>query len=235
MILKLGAKSNNSFRINELYKFSATYVHRVAQQEELRQTNEQLGVRSNELEQQKQAIREQNQALEKNQAEMKVAQATLEKKAKELELASKYKSEFLANMSHELRTPLNSLLILAQLLAENKDSNLTDKQIEYARTIHSAGSDLLTLINEILDLSKVEAGKIEVNIEEVSLTDLVATVEQKFCHIAEKKGLAFHITKADNLPAVLHTDVQRLNQIINNLLSNAFKFTSLGEVVKFGF
>jgi len=193
------------------------------QQEELRHANEELEERTGDLEQQKEAILGKNIALEKSQQ-------AIETKAKELELASQYKSEFLANMSHELRTPLNSLLILAQLLKGNTEGNLTDKQVEYARTIHSAGNDLLTLINEILDLSKVEAGKIEVHLEDMPLAALVETVEQKFRHVAQKKGLALDITVADDLPPVLRTDAQRLQQIINNLLSNAFKFTDKGEI-----
>ncbi|RKZ75177.1 MAG: histidine kinase, partial [Candidatus Parabeggiatoa sp. nov. 1] len=201
------------------------------QQEELRHTNDELEERTKDLEQQKEDVRQKNTALEKTQSEMEKAKKAIETKAKELELASKYKSEFLANMSHELRTPLNSLLILAQLLLDNKTGNLSDKQMEYAQTIHSAGSDLLTLINEILDLSKVDAGKIEVNIEELSLNDLVATVDKKFRHVAQDKGLDFHLTVADDLPTTLNTDGQRLKQIINNLLSNAFKFTKAGEIL----
>jgi signal transduction histidine kinase/DNA-binding response OmpR family regulator len=201
-----------------------------AQQEELRQTNEALEERTLDLEHQKQAINEKNQALEKTKADMEKAKAAIETKAKELELASKYKSEFLANMSHELRTPLNSMLILTQMLAENKSGNLNDKQVEYAQTVHNAGSDLLILINEILDLSKVEAGKIEVNIEPVSLTQLLEKVAQKFRPLAQKKGLAFNLTESDEMSSVLHTDAQRLQQIITNLLSNALKFTETGEV-----
>jgi len=193
------------------------------QQEELRQTNEELEARTRELEQQREDISQKNQALEHSQQ-------AIQDKAEEVELASKYKSEFLANMSHELRTPLNSLLILAQLLADNKKGNLTDKQVEYANTIHSAGSDLLTLINEILDLSKVEAGKMEVHIEDVTLAKWVENLGHKFRHVADEKGLAFHITVAENLPPTLRTDVQRFQQIINNLLSNAFKFTREGEI-----
>ncbi|RKZ92172.1 MAG: hypothetical protein DRR19_05025 [Candidatus Parabeggiatoa sp. nov. 1] len=200
------------------------------QQEELRQFNEELEERTKELEQQKNEIYRKNLVLEQNQIEMEKAKAALETKAKELELASQYKSEFLANMSHELRTPLNSLLILAQLLAENKTGNLTENQAKYAQTIHSAGSDLLTLINDILDLSKVEAGKMEVYFADMPLFELTAALKQKFCHVAEKKGLAFQMTVADDLPPMLHTDAQRLQQIINNLLSNAFKFTSKGEI-----
>jgi signal transduction histidine kinase/DNA-binding response OmpR family regulator len=193
------------------------------QTEELRQTNEELENRTEDLERQRRAIREKNATLEKTQQ-------VVEAKAQELELSSKYKSEFLANMSHELRTPLNSMLILAQLLTENKRGNLEKKQVEYAQTIHSAGSDLLTLINEILDLSKVEAGKIEAHVEEVILAELMETIEPKFHHLAEEKSVAFHIIIADELPPVLRTDSQRLKQIINNLLSNAFKFTAKGEV-----
>ncbi len=194
-----------------------------SQQEELRQANEELGERTTELEQQRNEIRNKNLELEK-------AQTAMEIKARELELASKYKSEFLANMSHELRTPLNSLLILAQLLAENKDKNLSDKQLDYARTIQSAGSDLLTLINEILDLSKVEAGKVEAYAQEVLLSELLASIEQKFRQVAQEKGLEFQVTVAQDVPSVICNDEQRLKQIINNLLSNAFKFTSQGSV-----
>jgi CheY-like chemotaxis protein/nitrogen-specific signal transduction histidine kinase len=161
---------------------------------------------------------------------MEKARIAAEQKAHELELANRYKSEFLANMSHELRTPLNSLLILAQLLMNNKSRNLTDKQVEYAQTIYEAGSDLLKLINEILDLSKVEAGKMEVQIDELSVVDLVEALKHKFQPLAEQQNLAFHLTVAADLPTTLQTDGQRLQQILTNLLSNAFKFTSQGEV-----
>jgi signal transduction histidine kinase/CheY-like chemotaxis protein len=201
-----------------------------AQQEELRQTNDMLEERTRDLEQQKTDIQDKNRRLEKTQAEMEKARAAIESKAKELELASRYKSEFLANMSHELRTPLNSLLILAQLLSNNKTGNLSEKQIEYAQTIHSAGTDLLTLINDILDLSKVEAGKVEIQRESVSLSDLMEMVDQKFRPMAENKGIGFQMNIADNVPSIIETDGQRLKQIINNLLSNAFKFTHEGEM-----
>jgi len=194
-----------------------------AQQEELTQSNEELEKRTSDLELQKQEIRDKNQFLEK-------AQHALETKANELELASQYKSEFLANMSHELRTPLNSLLILAQLLGDNPENNLTEKQVEYARTMYSAGSDLLKLINEILDLSKVESGKMEVHVDLLALVELVETLNLKFQPVAEEKGITFNISLADNLPMVIYTDAQRLIQIINNLLSNAFKFTEQGEI-----
>ncbi|MEK8021861.1 MAG: ATP-binding protein, partial [Candidatus Parabeggiatoa sp.] len=200
------------------------------QQEELKQTNDELEERTKDLEQQKEDIEHKNIALKQNQAEMEKARAAIEFKAKELELASQYKSEFLANMSHELRTPLNSLLILAQLLANNKPGNLNEKQVSYAQTIQSAGSDLLTLINDILDLSKVEAGKMEVNIEALSLSDLLEMLEQKFSPLASEKGLVFEKRLADDLPPFLQTDGQRLKQILNNLLSNAFKFTSQGKI-----
>jgi signal transduction histidine kinase/CheY-like chemotaxis protein len=194
-----------------------------SQQEELRQTNEELEQRTQDLEQQQEEIKQKNLALEK-------AQAAAETKAKELELASRYKSEFLANMSHELRTPLNSLLILAQLLADNKDGNLSSKQMEYAKTIHSAGSDLLLLINDILDLSKVEAGKIEISCQEISLPELLTNIEQKFQPLAHSKKLTFTISTPPTIPSTLNTDSQRLKQILNNLLSNAIKFTSQGQV-----
>ncbi|MDM8567700.1 response regulator, partial [Candidatus Halobeggiatoa sp. HSG11] len=200
------------------------------QQEELRQTNEILEERTRNLEQQKAEIQQKNLSLEANRIEMEKAQTAIVLKAEELELASKYKSEFLANMSHELRTPLNSLLILAQLLAENKPGTLNEKQIEYANTINSAGKDLLTLINDILDLSKVEAGKIEVQLENVLLQDLLTTIEQKFKPIAEYKELEFVITIDFDVHPTLRTDGQRVKQVINNLLSNAFKFTSKGSV-----
>jgi len=194
-----------------------------SQTEELRHANEELEERSKAMERQQEEVRAKNTLLEKSQQ-------ILALKAQELERASKYKSEFLANMSHELRTPLNSMLILAQLLATNKAGNLDDKQVEYAQTIHSAGADLLTLINEILDLSKVEAGKVEIQLDTVSWSELLTAIEQKFRPLALEKKLTFALTLAPNLPATIITDEQRLKQVINNLLSNAFKFTTQGEV-----
>ncbi len=194
-----------------------------SQQEELSQANHMLEERGREMRQQQQAVEEKNTALEQ-------AQDLIKKKAEDLELASKYKSEFLANMSHELRTPLNSLLILAQLLESNKDGNLNEKQIECARTIHGAGADLLNLINEILDLSKVEAGKIEIHPESINLEQITANLKQKFAHVAEEKSVGFAIDLGADLPESIYTDPQRLQQIINNLLSNAFKFTLDGAV-----
>ncbi|MDM8546058.1 response regulator [Candidatus Venteria ishoeyi] len=188
------------------------------QQEELRQTNEELEERTHELERQRQDIGQQNQQLEETKK-------TLETKALELERASKYKSEFLANMSHELRTPLNSLLILSKMLADNKPHNLNDKQVQHAKTIHRAGNDLLTLINEILDLSKVEAGRMEVNPEDIMLTELMQDFEHRFDHVAAEKHINYQIELDEAVSEQLHTDRQRLQQILNNLLSNAFKFT----------
>nr|MBA2332158.1 response regulator [Actinomycetota bacterium] len=193
------------------------------QQEELQQTNEELEERSQQLE-------EQNRRIEVKNEEIELARAALEEKAEQLALSSKYKSEFLANMSHELRTPLNSLLILAKLLGDNPDGNLTEKQIEFSKTIHQAGSDLLGLINDILDLSKVEAGRMDVNVDNVSIAAELASLERAFGAIAEEKGVAFELDFAVDAPATIETDSQRLQQVLRNLLSNAFKFTETGTV-----
>jgi len=193
------------------------------QQEELQQTNEELQEKAAQL-------AEQNRQVEIKNQEIELARLSLEEKAQQLALSSKYKSEFLANMSHELRTPLNSLLILAKLLAENEGNNLTDKQIEFARTIHAAGSDLLALISDILDLSKVEAGKMDVNPAPVGLEMVKEDIEQGFQPVATDKGLGFSVTVAEDAPASIVTDEQRLQQVLKNLLSNALKFTEKGSV-----
>src|SRR6059036_3866190 len=194
------------------------------QQEELQQTNE-------ELEEKAQLLEEQNRRIEIKNREIELARAALEEKAEQLALSSRYKSEFMANMSHELRTPLNSLLILAKLLGENPDSNLNNKQIEFANTIYGAGSDLLDLINDILDLSKVEAGRMPVNVGDVKLSDLRDFVERSFRPVAEDKSLDFEIeVHGANVPPTIETDEQRLQQVIKNLLSNACKFTESGAV-----
>ncbi|MGH1392824.1 MAG: response regulator [Trichormus sp.] len=193
------------------------------QQEELQQTNAELEEKAELLAQQKQEVERKNHEIEQ-------ARRSLEEKAKQLALSSKYKSEFLANMSHELRTPLNSLLILAQLLADNVDGNLNHKQVEYSQTIYSAGNELLALINDILDLAKIESGTMSVNTSEIWLTELVKQIERAFTKVAQNQGLNFTITLAPELPTTINTDVKRLQQVLKNLLSNAFKFTERGEV-----
>lgn len=193
------------------------------QSEELQAINEEMEVKTSHLEIQKSDIEIQNRLVQKSKEE-------IEMKAKELELASKYKSEFLANMSHELRTPLNSLLILSKSLAANAEQNLTEDQIESAKVIYSGGLDLLTLINDILDLSKVEAGKLDILTEEVKLESILLNTRNQFNHVAKEKGLKFILEKADNLPESIYTDGQRTEQILKNLLSNAFKFTKEGTI-----
>ncbi|MGH8047350.1 MAG: response regulator, partial [Chthoniobacterales bacterium] len=194
-----------------------------AGQTELQQTNE-------ELEQKARQLAEQNAEVERKNKEIEQARRAVEEKAGELALTSKYKSEFLANMSHELRTPLNSILILGQQLAENTAGNLDPKQIEFARNIHSAGSDLLNLINDILDLSKIESGTVTVEVEEIGFASFKDSVERSFRHIAESKNLPFRIDFDPNMPRAFTSDSKRLQQIVKNLLSNAFKFTAHGEV-----
>ncbi|WP_240798812.1 HAMP domain-containing protein, partial [Streptomyces sp. H23] len=193
------------------------------QQEELQHSNA-------ELEDKASLLAAQNRDIEAKNLQIEQARQELEARAQQLSLASKYKSEFLANMSHELRTPLNSLLILAQLLAQNPSRNLTPKQVEYAGIIHSAGSDLLQLINDILDLSKVEAGKMDVSPERVTLRQLIEYVEATFRPMTGQKGLEFTVTTAPGAPADLLTDDSRLRQVLRNLLSNAVKFTERGGV-----
>jgi HAMP domain-containing protein/CheY-like chemotaxis protein/signal transduction histidine kinase len=193
------------------------------QQEELQQVNE-------ELEEKASLLAEQNAKVEQKNREVESARQALEEKAQQLALSSKYKSEFLANMSHELRTPLNSLLILAKLLTENKERNLSPKQVEFAQTIHSSGTDLLNLINDILDLSKVEAGKMEVNPSEMPVSEVVDFVDRTFRPIAEQKNLAFTVEATPDAPSPIYTDGQRLQQVLKNLLSNAIKFTERGSV-----
>ncbi|HEX2855203.1 MAG TPA: HAMP domain-containing protein, partial [Opitutaceae bacterium] len=193
------------------------------QQKELQQTNEELGTKARQL-------ADQNAEVERKNREVEQARRALEEQATELALTSKYKSEFLANMSHELRTPLNSVLILGQQLAENSAGNLTAKQVEFARNIHSSGSDLLNLITDILDLSKIESGTVTVEAEELNFTSLRDSVERNFRHIADSKNLPFLVDFDPNLPPAITTDPKRLQQILKNLLSNAFKFTSHGQV-----
>ncbi len=193
------------------------------QQEQLQQTNE-------ELEERSELLALQNQEVERKNQEIEQARKALEEKAEQLALSSKYKSEFLANMSHELRTPLNSLLILAKLLTDNAEGNLTDKQVEYSRTIYSSGSDLLSLINDILDLAKIESGTMSLEVTHMQFTDLRNQLERIFSQVAHDKGLNFTVEVAENLPKAIHTDSKRLQQVLKNLLSNAFKFTEQGQV-----
>ncbi|HEY9800301.1 MAG TPA: HAMP domain-containing protein [Leptolyngbyaceae cyanobacterium] len=193
------------------------------QQDELQQTNA-------ELEEKAELLALQKKEVERKNREIEQARRSLEEKAEQLALSSKYKSEFLANMSHELRTPLNSLLILAKLLTDNVDGNLTAKQVEYSQTIYSAGNELLALINDILDLAKIESGTMSIHTTPMLLTDLAEQIERSFGQIAHNKGLAFAIELTPELPKNINTDVKRLQQVLKNLLSNAFKFTDSGEV-----
>ena len=187
--------------------------------------------RSNvELEAQAGELNEKAKLLEIKNQEVELASRSVEEKAEQLQLISKYKSEFLANMSHELRTPLNSLLILSKILSENRDGNLTSEQVKFATTVYASGNDLLGLINEILDLSKVEAGKMPIDPKDVSIPEVQDYVEQTFRHMAEQKNLKFEARRDPNLPLNMFTDATRLNQILKNLLSNAFKFTEHGSV-----
>jgi len=194
-----------------------------AQQEELRVTNEELETHAKTLETQQEEMRLRNEDLEN-------AQVIIKNKAKEVEIASKYKSEFLANMSHELRTPLNSILILSQILSNNKDENLTEKQIQSASTIHSSGKDLLNLINEILDLSRIESGRIEIMTEDVEVKNVVKDLNRTFKDISEQKQVGFNINVDPAAPGTIQTDHLRFQQILRNLLTNAFKFTKEGAV-----
>jgi HAMP domain-containing protein/signal transduction histidine kinase/DNA-binding response OmpR family regulator len=193
------------------------------QQRELQQTNEQL-------EQKAQQLADRNVEVEAKNQEIEQARRAVEEKATELALTSKYKSEFLANMSHELRTPLNSILILGQQLTENPEGNLSGKQVEFARTIHGAGTDLLNLISDILDLSKIESGTVSVDAEEVYFSNLLDMIGRPFRHEAENRKLQFEIAIAPNLERSIITDSKRLQQVLKNLLSNAFKFTADGGV-----
>ncbi|MBI5793003.1 MAG: HAMP domain-containing protein, partial [Rhodocyclales bacterium] len=213
-----------NMRTEELLKQSQSLANELgSQQEELRQTNEELEDKARLLEEQKMEVETKNREVEQ-------AKAAVEEKASELALTSKYKSEFLSNMSHELRTPLNSLLILAQQLADNPEQHLDPKEVEFAKTIHGSGNDLLSLINEILDLSKIESGTVSLDLSAVPFAALRDQVDRTFRHVAQSRELGFEIDLALDLPPVLVTDEKRLLQVLKNLLSNAFKFTDKGRV-----
>ncbi|MFI1204478.1 HAMP domain-containing protein [Streptomyces sp. NPDC020883] len=197
---------------------------------ELESRQKALELSNSELEEKAEQLRAQNRDIEVKNTEIEEARQVLEERAEQLAVSMRYKSEFLANMSHELRTPLNSLLILAKLLADNAEGNLSPKQVEFSETIHGAGSDLLQLINDILDLSKVEAGKMDVSPTRIALVQLVDYVEATFRPLTAEKGLDFSVRVSPELPATLHTDEQRLLQVLRNLLSNAVKFTDSGAV-----
>ncbi|WP_375491696.1 response regulator [uncultured Nostoc sp.] len=196
----------------------------------VKQSNEELQQLNEELEEKAELLEAQNQEVARKNQEVEGARQSLEEKAEQLALSSKYKSEFLANMSHELRTPLNSLLILARLLADNSLNNLTEKQVEYSRTIYSAGNDLLELINDILDLAKIESGTMSLDIEQIALADLETSLEQTFRQVAHNKELSFTIELDEKLPSTIYNDSKRLQQVLKNLLANAFKFTEQGSV-----
>ncbi|WP_405054956.1 HAMP domain-containing protein [Vulcanimicrobium alpinum] len=213
-----------NMRTEELLKQSQSLTTELqSQQDELQQTNE-------ELEEKARLLAEQNEEVEKRTREIEEARRALEQKAEQLALTSKYKSQFLANMSHELRTPLNSLLILSKQLSDNKEQNLSGRQVEMARTIRRAGTDLLTLINDILDLSKIESGTTSVDIAEQRVADIADDIESTFRGVAQERGLLFAIQVDEDVPETFDTDQTRLMQILKNLLSNAFKFTSHGSV-----
>jgi HAMP domain-containing protein/signal transduction histidine kinase/DNA-binding response OmpR family regulator len=213
-----------NMRTEDLLKQSQSLARELgSRQEELQKTNQ-------ELEEKAGLLAHQNQEVERKNTEVEQARQALEEKAKQLALTSKYKSEFLANMSHELRTPLNSLLILSDQLSKNPDGNLTPRQTEFSKTIHSSGNDLLMLINDILDLSKIESGTVVVDVGELRFSDLLNYVERTFRHVAEAKTVGFVLELDPELPKTLYTDSKRLQQVIKNLLSNAFKFTHNGQV-----
>ncbi|MDC8756403.1 response regulator [Janthinobacterium fluminis] len=211
----------NTIEANSRTESLLTQSQSLAQ--ELQQTNQELAEKAR-------LLSEQNIEVERKNREVEQAKMALEEKATQLALSSKYKSEFLANMSHELRTPLNSLLILAQQLGDNPEGNLSGKQVEFAKTIHGSGSDLLTLINDILDLSKIESGTVTLELSEYRFQNLRNYVDRTFRHMAEAKHLSFSVELAEALPAAMMTDTTRLQQVLKNLLSNAFKFTNHGQV-----
>ncbi|MFF1956611.1 HAMP domain-containing protein, partial [Streptomyces sp. NPDC058220] len=234
-IAEMIATSVNTISVNSktevLLKQSQELTEQLRERSaELENRQKALQESNEELEEKAELLAQQNRDIEVKNTEIEEARQVLEERAEQLAVSMRYKSEFLANMSHELRTPLNSLLILAKLLADNAESNLSPKQVEFAETIHGAGSDLLQLINDILDLSKVEAGKMDVSPTRIALVQLVDYVEATFRPLTAEKGLDFSVRVSPELPATLHTDEQRLLQVLRNLLSNAVKFTDSGAV-----
>ena len=234
-IAEMIATSVNTISVNTktevLLKQSQELTEQLRERsDELENRQKALQASNAELEEKAELLARQNRDIEVKNTEIEEARQVLEERAEQLAVSMRYKSEFLANMSHELRTPLNSLLILAKLLADNAESNLTPKQVEFSETIHGAGSDLLQLINDILDLSKVEAGKMDVSPTRIALVQLVDYVEATFRPLTAEKGLDFSVRVSPELPATLHTDEQRLLQVLRNLLSNAVKFTDSGAV-----
>lgn len=241
VLSNLGINANkiiNHMEVERLLKESQALTEELQiQAEELQTQAEELQTQQEELQTQQEDLMSINEKLEEQFAnseqkarELEKTKQKLEEKTRQLILSSKYKSEFLANMSHELRTPLNSLLILSQILAENTYGNLSVKQVEYANTIYSSGNDLLNLINEILDLSKIESGKKDINSSDVFLSDICDFIKSQFSPVASKKGIKFKVRLDDNLPTTIFTDEHRLLQILKNLLSNAFKYTEEGSV-----
>nr|WP_267885310.1 HAMP domain-containing protein [Streptomyces sp. NRRL F-5126] len=234
-IAEMIATSVNTISVNSktgvLLKQSQELTEQLRERSaELENRQKALQASNAELEEKAELLARQNRDIEYKNTEIEDARQVLEERAEQLAVSMRYKSEFMANMSHELRTPLNSLLILAKLLADNAESNLSPKQVEFAETIHGAGSDLLQLINDILDLSKVEAGKMDVSPTRIALVQLVDYVEATFRPLTAEKGLDFSVRVSPELPATLHTDEQRLLQVLRNLLSNAVKFTDTGAV-----
>ncbi|MFE9309374.1 HAMP domain-containing protein [Streptomyces sp. NPDC006706] len=234
-IAEMIATSVNTISVNtkteQLLKQSQELTEQLRlRSEELEQRQKALQASNAELEEKAELLAQQNRDIEAKNSEIEEARQVLEERAEQLAVSMRYRSEFLANMSHELRTPLNSLLILAKLLADNAEGNLSPKQVEFAETIHGAGSDLLQLINDILDLSKVEAGKMDVSPTRIALVQLIDYVEATFRPLTAEKGLDLSVRVSPELPATLHTDEQRLLQVLRNLLSNAVKFTDSGSV-----
>ena len=215
---------------NQQEKLKATNEELEQQTEQLKSSEEQLKAQQEELEATNAELEEKAVNLEEQKQELEKSWNQVQVKSKELELANKYKSEFLSNMSHELRTPLNSLLILSKMLMGNTEGNLTAEQVESAKVIYEGGTELLSLINEILDISKIEAGKMDINIEDVPVLDLVKDIEKEFDHVAEKNGIQLKTHIQEGSPEFIRTDCKRARQILKNLLSNAFKFTEDGSV-----